>query len=214
MTSEPSREARAPGLFELVRSDIRRKQQTYVLVDRFFNKYIKIGLQFGTLAVVAYRVGHWAHGRRASLGRWAALALYELLAWPIRWVGRIDIKPRTPIGKGFVIHNFSTIFIDAERVGENFTINQGVTVGPDWKRDGLPSLGANLFLGSGAKVLGRLTVGDNVVVAANCLLARSVGSNCLVAGVPGVVLARDLTQDYVKNVAAQVKAPAANASAG
>jgi serine O-acetyltransferase len=190
------------GLMDLIGSDLRRKQNHYVLVNRFFNKYIKIGLQYGTLAVVVYRIGHWAHTRRNPLARLWWWAVYWVLALPVGWASGVWINPRTPIGPGFVIHNFANITIDAERIGESFTINQGVSLGPDWTLRGRPRLGDNVFLGSGAKVLGDIDVGHNVVVAANALVVRPVNDNTLIAGVPGLVIARNIASDYISQVAA------------
>lgn len=186
-----------------LKADIARKQAHYVLVDKFFNKFVKVGLQFGTLAVAEYRLGRWSYGQPAGWRRTVAVALYRLIRLPLVWVSRIDICPHTPIGKGLVIHNFSTIFVDALRIGENLTLNQGVTVGPDWTRTGRPQLGDNVFIGSGAKILGGVTVGDNVVVAANALVIRSVPANCIVAGVPAVVVSRDAGKDYLDHVPAR-----------
>lgn len=191
------------GLWGLIRSDIRRKQEHYVLVNRFFNRYVKVGLQHGTLAVVAYRIGHWAHTRPSPVWRTICSILFHLAAWPASWLGRVYINPRVPIGEGFVIHNFSTIFVDAERIGSNFTINQGVSVGYDYKRQGLPTLGDNVFLGSGAAVLGHVNVGDNVVIAANCLVEKSIEPRAVVVGVPGSIVQRNVNADYVGNVPAQ-----------
>lgn len=190
------------GLLSLIKSDLLRKQENYVLVDKFFNKYIKVGLQFGTLAVVVYRLGHWAYQRTSLPGRFLSILLYKLIALPITWASGVNINPRIPIGPGFVIHNFSTIFIDAVRIGSNFTINQGVSVGPDWTHSARPVIGDNVFLGSGAKILGDIQVGDNVVVAANCVVGKNVGANCLLAGIPGIVLARNVPGDYVGSVRA------------
>lgn len=193
------------GLAALIRSDIQRKQDHYVLVNKFFNRYIKIGLQFGTLAVVVYRIGHWAFTRQNPYLGIIARVLYWPLGIMVCWVSGIRINPRTAIGPGFVIHNFANIVIDAGRIGANFTVNQGVGVGMDWTLAGRPRLGDNVFLGSGAMVLGNIDLGNNVVVAANCLVGRSVGDNCLIAGVPGLVVARDLPPDYVSTVPAHSK---------
>jgi serine O-acetyltransferase len=186
-----------------LKADIARKQAHYVLVDKFFNKFVKVGLQFGTLAVAQYRLGYWCHARPAGWRRTLAVAAYRVLRLPLVWVSRIDISPHTPIGQGLVIHNFSTIFIDAARIGANLTLNQDVTVGPDWTMRGRPQLGDNVFIGSGAKILGEVVVGDNVVVAANALVIRSVPANCIVAGIPAVVVSRDGGRDYLDHVPAR-----------
>lgn len=201
----PNRPAAREGLWQLIMSDIRRKQEHYVLVNRFFNKYVKILMQHGTIAVAVYRLGHYAHTRRWLLVRWLWLTIYQFVALPVTWISRIHINPRVKIGRGFVIHNFSLVFIDARRIGENFTINQGVTVGPDYRMLGLPSLGDNVFLGAGACVLGEVDIGDNVVVAANCFVARSLESNCVAAGCPGRIVMRGIQPDYVGNVPAHAK---------
>lgn len=194
-----------PGLWSLIASDVRRKQKHYVLVDRFFNKYVKIALQLGTIAVVAYRFGHWAFTRRQAWVRVPACLLHAVLAWPVRWASGIDIAPRTPIGPGFVIHNFANITIDAESIGAGFTVNQGVSVGADWTRGRRPRIGDNVFVGSGARVLGDIDVGHQVVVAANALVSRSLADRCMVAGVPGFVVSRDVPADYVAQVAAHAR---------
>src|SRR5690606_28830772 len=114
------------GVWALIRSDIRRKQEHYVLVDRFFNKVVKVLVQHGTIAVAVYRIGHWAVTRPSWGARALARVFYTCLAVPVRWVSKVTIDPRTPIGPGFVIHNFSAVHVEAERIGANFTINQGV----------------------------------------------------------------------------------------
>lgn len=189
-----------PSVWALIRSDVRRKQTHYVLVDRFFNKVIKVLAQHGTAAVIVYRIGHWAWTRKSPVARAVALLLYACLAFPVRWISKVSIHPRVRIGPGFVIHNFSGVYIDAERIGDNFTINQGVCVAADWTCRGRPILGNDVFLGAGAAVLGEVEIGDNVVVAANALVLKRVASNCLVAGVPSMTVMRNLPPDYLDTV--------------
>lgn len=182
-------------MFEYLRSDLARKRRHYVRIDNFVNKYLKITFQLGTLAVVVYRLGAWCVQRRGGL---LVKPFYWFLNQLCIALTGVCIDPRTPIGKGFVIHNFSAILIDAISIGENFTVNQGVTVGPDWRNNGRPRIGHNVFLGSGAKVLGDITLGNNVVVAANALVESSVPDNCTVVGVPARIIARDASSDYLR----------------
>ena len=182
-------------MFEYLSSDLTRKRRHYVRVDNFVNKYLKITFQLGTLAVVVYRLGAWCEGNR---GGFLIKPLYWVLNQLCIGLTGICIDPRTPIGKGFVIHNFSTLFVQAVHIGENFTVNQCVTVGTDWRQNGTPRIGNNVFLGSGAKVLGNITLGDNVVVAANALVERSVPDNCTVVGVPARIISRDAGSNYLR----------------
>jgi serine O-acetyltransferase len=158
-------------------------------------------LQLGTLAALVYRFGEIAVSA-PKLVRWLLLAIYELMAGFSRALTGIHINPRIAIGPGFIIHNFAAINIDAAAIGENFTVNQGVSVGYDWRGLGRPTIGSNVFLGAGAKALGAISLGDNVVVAANALVVSSVPDNCTVAGVPARIIARDSGSSYL-----QLKSP-------
>ena len=87
------------------------------------------------------------------------------------------------IGGGlFIQHGFATM-ITAESIGENCWINQQVTIGYS-SGARAPIIGNNVMITCGAKVLGDITVGDNVVIGANAVVIRDVESNCTVGGVP------------------------------
>lgn len=91
------------------------------------------------------------------------------------------------IGGGlFIQHGFSTM-ISAERIGENFWINQQVTIGyKDNTRP--PIIGDNVIVTCGAKVLGPINVGSNVVVAANAVVVKNIENDVVVAGIPAKVI--------------------------
>lgn len=188
-------------LFKSIRSDILRKQENYVLINRFYNRYIKVVLQHGTLAVIFYRFGNMAYKKVWPL-RFILVPVFWLLNPFFVWFSGISINPRQNIGNGFVIHNFSTITVDAESIGENLTINQDVYIGESWERNGKPVLGKNVFMGCGSKILGPVTIGDNVVIAANAVVLKDVPSSCMAASVPALVVAKQIDDDYVKSVPA------------
>lgn len=183
----------------LMLTDIKRKQQNYVLVQRFFNRVVKVLLQHGTLAVVFYRFGHFCHVQPWPL-RIPLQLIYCLLAPAVRFFTGIYINPAQFIGGGFVIHNFSDIHIDCHCVGKNFTVNQGVYVGDSAFTGDKPTIGDNVFIGAGAKIIGNVHIGHNAIVAANATIVKDVPDNCLVAGVPGLVISRNVTSDYVERV--------------
>lgn len=184
-------------MLSYIKSDLARKSGNYILTGGFIEKYIMTSLQPGTIATLIYRFGAWTE-QQTPLLAWLTKPIYHLMDAVGRSVSGISIDKRTPIGFGFIIHNFSSIRIDAERIGDNLTINQGVTIGPDWRNDGKPQLGNNVFVGSGAKVLGAVTIGDNVVVAANALVISSIPDNCTVVGVPARIIAREGTSSYLQ----------------
>ncbi|WP_373525120.1 serine O-acetyltransferase [Nostoc sp.] len=93
------------------------------------------------------------------------------------------------IGSGlFIQHGFSTI-ISAESIGENCWINQQVTIG--YTTNGRPIIGNNVTISAGAKVVGKLSIDDNVKVGANAVVVKNVPNNCVVVGVPAYIVKRD-----------------------
>jgi serine O-acetyltransferase len=94
------------------------------------------------------------------------------------------------IGSGlFLQHAFSTI-IYANSIGENCWINQQVTIGHNGKNN-KPTIGKNVRIAAGAKVLGRVNIGDNVTVGANAVVVKDVPENCVVVGVPAYIIKRN-----------------------
>lgn len=94
------------------------------------------------------------------------------------------------IGPGmFIHHGFSTI-INARAIGRDCYILQQVTIG--WTEKGCPSLGDNVYVGCGAKILGPVHVGDNVKIGANAVVISDVPSNCTVAGVPARIVRKHI----------------------
>ncbi len=92
------------------------------------------------------------------------------------------------VGPGlFIQHGFSTIVI-ARHIGKNCWINQQVTVGYRHGPEGCPTIGDNVTICAGAKVLGDITVGNNAAVGANAVVIKDVPDNCVVVGVPAHVV--------------------------
>ena len=101
----------------------------------------------------------------------------------------IEISPRCAIGPGIFFPHTSGTVIGASKIGRNVTIFQGVTLGArqmDMYFDPAlrPEIGDYVVVGAGAKVLGGISLGDNVRVGANSVLLRSVPANATVAGIP------------------------------
>jgi len=93
------------------------------------------------------------------------------------------------IGGGFCMqHGFATI-VNAEKIGENFTVYQQVTIG--YNKDSRPTIGDNVEVCCGAKVIGGIKIGDNVVVGANAFVNRDVPNDCIAVGVPAVYKKRN-----------------------
>ena len=135
-------------------------------------------------AVRAHRRAHraWQRGHRV----WAR----KLSQWSRNRTG-IEIHPAAVIGKGlFIDHGSGVVIGETTVIGDNVTLYQGVTLGGTGKEHGKrhPNIGSNVTIGSGAKVLGPITIGDNCKIGAGSIVLKDVPPNCTVVGNPGRVV--------------------------
>ena len=97
------------------------------------------------------------------------------------------IKSRNVGGGVFVQHGWATV-VDAASVGENFWVNQNVAIG--WRKNGHPTIGNNVRIGTGAVVLGDIVIGDNVNIGANAIVVEDVPSNCTICSPKAQIVKR------------------------
>lgn len=105
----------------------------------------------------------------------------------------IEIHPGATIGKHFFIdHGIGVVIGETTIIGDNVTIFHGVTLGGTGKEKGKrhPTIGNNVFIGSGAKILGNIKIGNNVKIGANAVVLKDIKSNSTVVGVPGRIVKR------------------------
>ena len=117
----------------------------------------------------------------------------RLISQISRFLTKIEIHPGATIGKGLLIdHGCGVVIGETTVIGDDCTIYQGVTLGGTGKDTGKrhPTLGNNVMVGSGAKILGPFTVGDNSKIAANAVLLREVEADSTCVGVPARVVKR------------------------
>jgi len=135
----------------------------------------------GLHALMFYRMS-------SSLRRIKVPFLPRFLSQLGKWITGIEIHPGARIGKGFFIdHGMGVVIGETSIIGENVTLFQGVTLGGTGKEKGKrhPTLGNNVVVGAGAKVLGNINVGNNVNIGANAVVIRDVPDDSTVVGVPG-----------------------------
>lgn len=114
----------------------------------------------------------------------------------------ISIPHETAVGAGLYIGHFGGIVVNRRAIiGRNCNISQGVTLGQAnrGRNKGCPIVGDNVYIGPGAKIVGAVTIGNNVAIGANCVVTRDVPDNSVVVGVPGRVISQDGAADYVHN---------------
>src|SRR3954447_14939015 len=179
-------------MFETIRADINRKVRGYGVRPQdktFFRKRVTPLLELGTQAVIVYRFGRWVYSLKIPVLRQLMIAIYLVVNTICLMLTGIHIHRESDIGPGLVIHNCSCIFVLTKRIGHSCTVNQGVTVG-SVRGTGWPTIGNNVYLGAGCKVMGGVIIGDNAVVSANSLVIADVPSNCTVLGVPARIISR------------------------
>jgi len=111
-----------------------------------------------------------------------------------RFFTGIEIHPCAVIGRGlFIDHGMGVVIGETAILKDNVTLFQGVTLGGTGKETGKrhPTVGNNVVIGAGAKVLGNITIGDNSYIGANAVVLRNVPHNSTVVGVPGHITKQD-----------------------
>ena len=138
----------------------------------------------GLHATIDYRIAHWFYRHRCFF---IARAISQ---WSKMWTG-IEIHPGAQIGRRLVIdHGTGIVIGETAEIGDDCLLYQGVTLGGTGKDVGKrhPTLGNNVMVGCGAKILGPFKVGNNARIAANSVVLREVPDNATVVGVPGRVV--------------------------
>lgn len=166
-------------MFNNIREDLRAHDNRY-------------GAQ-GFWAMVVYRFGRWRYGVRPALARKLFSLIYHVLYKIVQIITGIELPCEAVVGRNFVIDHFGGIIISGyAKFGDNCRIRNGVVVGLRRIEDKLaPIIGNNVDIGSGAKLLGPIRIGNNVLIGANAVVMCDVPDNCIAVGVPAVVKQRD-----------------------
>ena len=141
----------------------------------------------GLHALISHRIAHYFY--KIHLFFFA-----RLVSQISRQMTGIEIHPGAQIGQGFFIdHGMGVVIGETTIIGDNVLLYQGVTLGGTGLEKGKrhPTIGNNVVIGTGAKVLGNITIGDNSYVGANAVVIKDVPPNSTVVGVPGRITKQD-----------------------
>ncbi|MDZ8055434.1 MAG: serine O-acetyltransferase [Aulosira sp. ZfuVER01] len=158
----------------------------------------------GVQALMFHRLTHWLYKIGIPF-------VPRFISTISRFLTGIEIHPGAKIGKGvFIDHGMGVVIGETAIVGDYALIYQGVTLGGTGKESGKrhPTLGENVVVGAGAKVLGNIQIGNNVRIGAGSVVLRDVPSNTTVVGIPGRLIRTDntnvLEHGKVRDVEAEV----------
>ncbi|TSA57730.1 serine O-acetyltransferase [bacterium] len=167
--------------------------------DPAASNYIEVLLTYAGLhAIILYRISHFLYGFKIPL-------IPRIISQATRFFTGIEIHPGAVIGKGFFIdHGMGVVIGQTTVIKDNVTLFQGVTLGGTGKEKGKrhPDIEDNVVIGTGAKVLGNITLGANSYIGANAVVIKDVPENSTIVGVPGRVTKQagkkiDIALDHV-----------------
>lgn len=144
----------------------------------------------GLHAVIVYRLGHWLIGRNI-LVKLLLGPIYVLLSWLVRVQWGIQISRRATIGEGLKIQHFGLVIVSSDAVlGRNVSLAHDVTIGSggSGEKSGVPVVGDNVYIAPGARLFGKIRIGDNVKIGANAVVYKDIPDNAVVAAAPGFAI--------------------------
>jgi len=161
------------------------------------NVFEVLSTHSGVHAVLFHRMNHWLWQRRL---RWLA----RFLSNTSRWLTGIEIHPGAEIGRRFFIdHGTGVVIGETAEIGNDVTLYQGVTLGGRKFHEGKrhPTIGNNVVIGAGAKILGPFKIEDDARIGSNAVVLDAVPEGATVVGIPGrVVRCRDENSNCIEMV--------------
>jgi len=180
---------------------IKKDFQAALSMDPAATSKLEVILTYaGFHALLLYRVAHWLWKKRVPF-------IPRALSQFARFITGIEIHPGATIGSGmFIDHGMGVVIGETAEVGDNVTLFQNVTLGGTGKQRGKrhPTLGNHVVVGTGAKVLGPIKIGNYVKIGANAVVLQDVPDHSTVVGIPGRIVrikdervAEDALMDHI-----------------
>lgn len=180
---------------------IKREINNIKAKDPACNNCFGIWLYYpGFQAIIAHRFLHWLWNFKNPISCFFA----RWFQYMVKIITNIEIHPGAKIGENFFIDHGSGVVIgETTIIGNDVTLYQGVTLGgvSTKKEKRHPTLGSNIVVGAGAKVLGNIEIGDYVQIGANSVVVKDVPSGSTVVGIPGRIIKMDGDlEDIIRNL--------------
>ena len=154
-----------------------------------------------------YKYNFWMrtcyYAEHTPLLKYTIYPLARIMLHHLSYKLGVSIAPFTRIGSGFYIGHFGGIVINrASVIGKNCNISHGVTLaqGNRGQNTGAPTLGDNVYIAPGAKIVGAVKIGNNVAIGANCVVTKDIPDNSVVVGIPGRVISQKGAKGYINRI--------------
>lgn len=155
----------------------------------------------GLIAGIYYRIGAWIWRYEGTLAPlvYALRPFYIIFKRLIEIYSGISLSAQAIFGDGLYINHFGSIFIGAVKVGENCNLAHEVTLGVAGRGDkkGLPTLGNRVYVAPGAKIIGKITIGNDVAIGANAVVTKSIPDCAVVIGAPARIVSYRGSFDFI-----------------
>ena len=168
---------------------IKKEINTILKNDPSIHSIIEVFLYPSFKVKLYYKISHFLYKRKRFL-------IARIISEKAKRKTGIEIHPGATIGKNlFIDHGMGVVIGETCIIGDNVTLFHGVTLGGTGKEKGKrhPTIGNNVFIGSGAKILGNITIGNNVKIGANSVILESIPDNVTVVGIPGKIKKHNTT---------------------
>lgn len=150
----------------------------------------------GFWVMLVYRFGRWRYGVRPAILRKLFSFFYKVLYKLVQIITGIELPCEVELGKNFIIDHFGGVVISGyAKFGDSCRVRNGVVVGlKNVEELAAPVIGNYVDIGAGAKILGKIRIGNNVIIGANAVVLCDVPDNSIAVGVPAVVKPRKNAQ--------------------
>jgi len=155
----------------------------------------------GIWAIIIYRLRRWcSYECKYNIVKMILKPVLRIVQLLVEIASGIHIEPEIDIGPGFYIGHYGQIFLGGNtKIGKFFNISQGCTVGYGGRGDklGLPEIGDYVYVAPGAKVIGKIKIGNFVAIGANAVVTKDLSDNSVVGGVPAKIINFNSSRDFI-----------------
>jgi serine O-acetyltransferase len=161
-----------------------------------------IGMLFvytATWSIATYRFGKWSLRLKNTLLRKIFFGCYFIIKRVTEILTKIEIGPEAEIGEGLYIGHLGLVIGNYAILGRHASLHQNVTIGGSGvgENRGSPKIGDNVYFGAGCSVVGKIVIGNNVLIGTNSVVVKSFPDNAVIAGVPATVLNYNGSSEYI-----------------